>query len=166
MSQKRAMMFVDAQNLIHAAEDYYGRKKQLDFVELTDIFESKYDLIRPYWFDSHPDDHYPQDFYHFLSREGYRVTSKPLRERNDGYIEKGVDVNLATELIAQGFNDSYDTALLVSGDADYNRAIEYVQDQGKRVVVVMFDNNASGGVKEVSDDFIDLAEYGNRLRRG
>jgi uncharacterized protein (TIGR00288 family) len=96
---------------------------------------------------------------------GYRVTSKGLRERNDGYVEKGVDIELATELIAQGFNDSYDVAVIISGDTDYEKAIRYVQDQGKRVVAATFENNASGELKGLVDEFINLGEHSRELRR-
>lgn len=96
---------------------------------------------------------------------GYRVTSKPLRQRDGGHIEKGVDIELATELIAQGFNDSYEVAILVSGDADYTRAIRYVQDQGKVVVGSTFKANASGDLKETVDKFIDLGEFSSEIRQ-
>jgi uncharacterized LabA/DUF88 family protein len=160
------MIFVDAQNVTHAAQDFYGQPKQLDPVKLVEFLSEDYNLIRPYWFDSHPQDSYPQGFYHFLRMEGgYRVTSKPLRQRDGGHIEKGVDIELATELIAQGFNDSYEVAILVSGDADYTRAIQYVQDQGKRVVGTNFEQNASGDLKGTVDNFIDLGDHASEIRQ-
>lgn len=166
MSDKRAMMFVDAQNLIHAAEDHYGKPKEMDFVKLVGHFAEDYDMIRPYWFDSHHPDRRPVDFYNLLRMEGgYRVTSKPTRERGNSRREKGVDIQLATELIAQGFNDSYEVAILVSGDADYLRAIKYVQDQGKRVVGVQFNSNTAGDLKGSVDEHIDLSEHAEELRR-
>ncbi|MFC7165072.1 NYN domain-containing protein [Halospeciosus flavus] len=79
---------------------------------------------------------------------------------------EGVDVALATELIAQGFNDSYDVAVVVSGDADYDRAIRYVQDQGKVVEAAMFEGAASGRLRDAVDDFYPLNEYDERLYRG
>lgn len=166
MSEKPTMIFVDAQNLIHGAEDYYEQKKQLDPVKLADVLAEDYDLIRPYWFDSHPDGNYPQSFYHFLRMEGgYRVTSKPLRQRGERKIEKGVDIDMATEIIAQGFNDSYETAIVVTGDADFKRAIRYVQDQGKRVIGAAFSSSASGELKGTVDDFVDLKDYAAQIRR-
>jgi uncharacterized LabA/DUF88 family protein len=96
---------------------------------------------------------------------GYRVTSKALRQRNGGHIEKGVDIQLATELIAQGFNGSYDVAVLVSGDADYTRAIRYVQDQGKVVIGATFESNASGELKGTVDTFVDLSEHATDIRQ-
>lgn len=166
MPDERAMVFVDAQNVIHAAEDHYGEPYQLDAVKLVDFLTEDFNLIRPYWFASHHEDKRPRDFYHLLRMEGgYRVTSKPLRERDGGYIEKGVDIELATELIAQGFNDSYEVAIVVTGDGDYTRAIRYVQDQGKIVVGATFEANASTDLKGTVDEFVDLTEHADEIRR-
>jgi uncharacterized LabA/DUF88 family protein len=160
------MIFVDAQNVTIASKEYYGEPKQLDPVRLATFLSKDTDLIRPYWFDSHPRDNKPQGFYHFLRMEGgYRVTSKPRRQRGDRNIEKGVDIELATELIAQGFNDSYDEAILVTGDSDYDRAIRYVQNQGKKVIGATFENNASGDFKSTVDKFINLEDHSEKIRR-
>lgn len=59
MPTDRAMIFIDAQNVIHAARDYFGEPKQLDPVKLAEFLSEDYNLIRPYWFDSHPPDNYP-----------------------------------------------------------------------------------------------------------
>lgn len=159
------MVFIDAQNLIHAADHYYGERKQLDLIKLVDVLTEDLDLIRPYFFNSHPPDHYPEGWYYFLRIEGgFRVVSKTLKERGEEYKEKGVDIALATELIGQGFNDSYDVAVLVSGDDDYDRAVKYVQDQGEIVQAAMFENNASGGLKTTADKFIPLDDIAEEIR--
>lgn len=166
MSKQRTMIFIDEQNVTHAAEAHYGEPKQLDYVGLVDFLGEGYRVIRPYLFTSyHPNDK-PEGFHHALKMEaGYRVTAKPTRERGDGRIEKGVDIELATELIAQGFNDSYEVAMIVSGDADYTRAIRYVQDQGKTVIGATFDETASGDLKQAVDEFIDLGDHSEHIRR-
>lgn len=50
--------------------------------------------------------------------------------------EKAVDVKLATDLIK--LKDTYDVAIIVSGDQDYVPAVESVKDFGKRIVNVAF----------------------------
>lgn len=50
--------------------------------------------------------------------------------------EKGSDVNLAVQLVADGFHDRFDTALVVSNDSDLQPAVDIVRGElGKRVVV-------------------------------
>ena len=50
--------------------------------------------------------------------------------------EKGSDVNLAVQLVSDGFQDLFDTAFVVSDDSDIQPAVDVVRGQlGKRVVV-------------------------------
>jgi uncharacterized LabA/DUF88 family protein len=56
--------------------------------------------------------------------------STPLRSSP----EKGVDAALVTDLLSLAWQRAYDVAVLVSGDADYVPAVEYVQSQGLKVV--------------------------------
>lgn len=50
--------------------------------------------------------------------------------------EKGSDVNLAVQLVADGFQDEYDLALVVSDDSDLQPAVDVVRHVlGKRVIV-------------------------------
>lgn len=50
--------------------------------------------------------------------------------------EKAVDVKLAVDLII--LKDSYDIAVIVSGDQDYVPAVQAAKDYGKRVINVAF----------------------------
>jgi len=87
---------------------------------------------------------------------GYRVIDVPLRERRDGYIEKGVDIRLTTEFIAHAYQNRYQTAILATGDDDDVRAVEHVQDAGKRVVIASWDNNIGRRMKRVCDEYVEL----------
>ena len=42
--------------------------------------------------------------------------------------EKGSDVNLATRLLVDGFNSEYEQAVVVSNDADFAGAMQYIRD--------------------------------------
>jgi hypothetical protein len=48
--------------------------------------------------------------------------------------EKGVDAALVTDLLSLAWQRAYDVAILVSGDADYVPAVEYVQSRGLKVI--------------------------------
>jgi uncharacterized LabA/DUF88 family protein len=158
------MIFVDGQNLYHAQTEYFGGE-EIDFERFKDILSDDHELIRPYYFDSYKKGNYKQGFYHYLNMVGYRVEAQPLVERNGVDREKGADIRLATELIAQGFNDSYDIAIVVTGDRDFERAVNYVQDQGKRVIGVQFENNMSGDLKPVFDEYIKLDDIASEIRQ-
>lgn len=48
--------------------------------------------------------------------------------------EKGIDVKLATDLIVGALDNQYDTAVVVSSDADLVPAIDWVRHRGKKRV--------------------------------
>jgi uncharacterized LabA/DUF88 family protein len=54
--------------------------------------------------------------------------------------EKGLDTSLAVDMIA--LQDSFDAALLISGDADGIPGINYVKNKGKHVGVIEFRRGA------------------------
>ena len=54
--------------------------------------------------------------------------------QSDGHWhEKGVDVKIATDLVALAYRDEYDTAVLVSGDGDLAPAVTEVRSVGRVV---------------------------------
>ena len=58
--------------------------------------------------------------------------------------EKGSDVNLATRLLVDGFRGNYEQAVVISNDADFAAAMQYVRDGlGLRVVLVNPDRKRS-----------------------
>lgn len=76
-----------------------------------------------------------QRFFAFLRRLDYfEIRLGRLEKRPSGaVVEKGVDVRLATDMVAAAFEDRYDTAILISGDGDFADAVQIVKNQGKHV---------------------------------
>jgi len=60
--------------------------------------------------------------------------AEPIRRMG----EKGIDTGLVTDLLKHAWEDTYDTAVLVSSDADFIPAVEFVQEKGKRVIHIGF----------------------------
>jgi uncharacterized LabA/DUF88 family protein len=59
---------------------------------------------------------------------------KPIRQTS----EKGIDAAIITDLISMAFDDNYDIAVLVSGDADYAPAVQYIQKKTDKQIVQAF----------------------------
>jgi uncharacterized LabA/DUF88 family protein len=59
---------------------------------------------------------------------------KPLRATG----EKGIDAAVITDLLSMAFDGNYDIGVLVSGDADYAPAVEYIQKKTDRQIVQAF----------------------------
>lgn len=83
--------------------------------------------------------------------------SKTRRCRSCGAIwevheEKMTDVNIAVEMLRDAYDDTFDTALLVSADSDLTRPIEAIRDRcpDKRVVLVLPPNRQSKQLESVA----------------
>jgi uncharacterized LabA/DUF88 family protein len=55
-------------------------------------------------------------------------------------VEKGVDTSIAIELFHYALDNVYDKAILISNDADFVPAIEYIQRRGNRIIHAAFKN--------------------------
>jgi uncharacterized LabA/DUF88 family protein len=55
-----------------------------------------------------------------------------------GFKEKGVDTRIATDMIRFAWEDSYDTAVLVSADRDYIPVVNFLDSKGKRIIHGIF----------------------------
>lgn len=81
----------------------------------------------------------------FFIKRGYLMLSSGV------YHEKGVDVEIAVDLVKGAFKNTYDTALLISSDTDLLPAIKVVQEEGKRVEYIGFTDMPSIALKRQAD---------------
>lgn len=72
------------------------------------------------------------------------------------YQVKEDDIHLAVDMVKMACDDFYDVGILVSSDGDFVPAIEAVQNSGKRIRNVGFDNRFSYHLKKVCDEFVKL----------
>ena len=72
-------------------------------------------------------------------------------------VEKGVDTSIAIELFHYALDNVYDTAILISGDADFVPAIEYIQRRGNHIIHAGFKDQAFE-VKKACWDHIDFED--------
>jgi uncharacterized LabA/DUF88 family protein len=80
-----------------------------------------------------------------------------------GYVdyvpsEKMTDVNIATEMMADAFQDKFDTAILISADSDLTRTVKKIKTifPHKRVVVVFPPNRSSADLKYIAQESFQL----------
>lgn len=81
---------------------------------------------------------------------------KIFGEKVTNYIEKGVDIAIASDMLKFAYSDSYDTAILISGDGDFVSALEGVQNLGKHVENAYFNKGHSIYLRETCDRFVCL----------
>ena len=161
----RVAIFIDGSNLYHALKNNFGRY-DLYFTGFINKLCSSRPLFRTYyynilqdpnkWAETHKEQH---EFIEVLNKTPYLEVRLGSTKVAQGVpIEKGIDVMLATDLLYFAWNNSYDVAVLVSGDSDFGYALQAVKNMGKHVEVAYFEN-------VVSKDLLDIADNRHLLDR-
>lgn len=67
--------------------------------------------------------------------------------------EKGSDVNLATYLLTDAFDDAFDTAVIISNDSDLKEPIRLTRDRFRKKIVLLGPKTAriSGALRPLAD---------------
>lgn len=159
VKQKRVAIFVDAANLFHAAQklDIYIEYRKLKAFLTADNF------LTGAWFYTGVDSSKSEQlsFLSHLRHIGYHVFSKELIKRADGSQKANLDIKIALDMTK--FVNSYDTAVLVTGDGDFEYAVEEVQNQGKWVVVIGLRSMTSYQLCDIADRYIDVADIKDKI---
>jgi len=147
---KRAVAFVDGQNLFYAAKKAFGyRFPNYDPKALAERITATrgWTLSQTFFYTGIPDRTDNPFWNHFwtaklavMGTRGIRTFSRSLRYRNqtvrlpDGGTttilvgeEKGVDVRLALDVVRMGRENRYDVALIFSQDQDLSEAADEVK---------------------------------------
>jgi len=183
MPTERVAIFIDGSNLYHALEATLKRH-DLNFTEFVKTLCGDRGLFRTYYYNALQDavarpDAFKeqQDFLDSLRKTPYLEVRLGIIKTTQGtQIEKGVDIMLATDLLYFAWNNFYDIAVLVSGDADFAYALQAVKNMGKHVEVAYFEGATARELLNVADarHQLDRAFFANlftarrrkRRRRG
>lgn len=71
-------------------------------------------------------------------------------------VEKGTDINLAVHMLSKAYQNSYDVAILVSGDTDYIPIIEILHQIGKIVILAVLPTQNIDKYKDYKDAHISM----------
>lgn len=163
MADERVTIFIDGSNLYHGAKATFKRT-DMDFTKLSLALASGRKLIRTYYYsapvrqeDGEAGYQAQQKFFAKLEMLPYfEIRLGRLEKRGTTLVEKGIDVQIATDMILQAHSNAYDTAVLVSGDADYCPAIQAVKTMGKHVEVATTQVGKSYQLMKAADRFVEL----------
>ncbi|MCP4104732.1 MAG: NYN domain-containing protein [Desulfobacteraceae bacterium] len=94
-------------------------------------------------------------FYSLLRDFGYKVIQKNVKwytdERGNRFGKANADLDMAVDVLLQSKN--MDRVLLVTGDGDFIRVVQALQNNGCRVEVVAFEN-VSADLRREADMFV------------
>lgn len=145
-ANKRTVVFIDGQNLFHAAKDAFGYLyPNFDVLGLASglCVREEFSLVGVRFYTGVPDKADSPHWNHFwtaktavLGRQGIFVYTRPVRRGR----EKGIDVRLAIDIIRMAHRGEFDVALVLSQDQDLSevadevRLISLEQDRWIRIV--------------------------------
>ncbi|KPK50663.1 MAG: hypothetical protein AMK72_01625 [Planctomycetes bacterium SM23_25] len=160
---ERVCIFVDGSNLYHGAKALLPDGR-IDIQKLITWLCGERQLLRAYYYNvpmpPTPDptaSKAQQRFFDALAHIDYlEVRLGRLEPRGETLVEKGVDVQIAVDMLEMAVRNVYDTAILVSSDGDFAKAIEAVKGWGKHVEVAHFER--AYRVKQAADKTIELNE--------
>jgi len=70
--------------------------------------------------------------------------------------QKGVDVQIAVDMLVGAFAGIFDIAILVAGDADFVPVVEEVKRRGVMVAIAASSSSLSDDLRRAADRFIDI----------
>lgn len=133
---KRIAVFVDGGNF------YHTQKKlgwDVDSERLIDFCKQFGDVAEAIYYTGSSNDAKQRKYHDFLAYTGYSLVTKPVKTIYDQTTGQTTQkANLDIEIVLDMFNmiDRYDMAILVSGDGDFERALQQLKSRGKEVKVI------------------------------
>lgn len=75
--------------------------------------------------------------------------------------------NLDIEIVIDMINtaERYDTAVLLSGDGDFERAVELLRSKGKEIVAVSTEGRIAKELINAVDRYVDLRDLRSEIER-
>jgi len=149
---ERVMVFIDGGYLRGLHKQYY-KHDNIDFGKLFQIIHQMYatipgypfqlNLLGIYYYDAIVDvreKEYAKQLAYFereLNRMWYIVRlGKLVKIPEQGFKQKGVDILMAIDAVSKAYQNQYDMAIFVVGDADFVPLIEAVKNAGKKTILI------------------------------
>lgn len=168
---KRGMIFIDGSNVFF--DWSLANHTKMDIEKYIELVQSKFpevDFIRTYYFTSKTDNNtmflqhvnkipYCQVITGRLQEKTIKIEKRhnikcgmcktPVVGSITTQTDKGTDVNIAVEMLKHAYAKSYDTAVLISRDADFTGVVKIIKNLGCNVELVLFES-AQANAQELS----------------
>lgn len=167
MKTEHNIAFIDGQNL------HLGTKEngwQVSFLKLKIYLQENYSVNEAFYFLGYISEK-EQDLYNNLQKAGFIVIfkshNKELQAKKKGNVDTDIVFEIMKSLID---NPNFDKTILISGDGDYKKVVDYLIKKNK-FKKVLFPNKkfSSSLYKDLGSEFFDYLdnfksyiEYKNR----
>lgn len=143
---ERVSLFIDFYNFISSSNDYLKQKCFIDYTKIQEYFVDTTTQVygKTYIYGG-------LNFGKMLDFLEHQPRIDVIRgEVGKDNKEKCTDINIATGLLTKAFHNSYDVALLFSGDRDYKKVVRELRRMGKIVGIVTPDGEAKESAKDLA----------------
>ncbi len=131
-SKPTAAIFVDVQNIYYTCRE--SHRRNFDYNAFWREVSNQYDIQHAFAYAIDRGDAKQREFQNILRAIGFEVKLKPFIQRADGSAKGDWDVGITLDAIEYG--SQTDTAILLSGDGDFDLLAKKLRDEkGKRVEV-------------------------------
>ncbi|MDD5433496.1 MAG: NYN domain-containing protein [Candidatus Pacebacteria bacterium] len=152
--EQRVEVLIDVQNLYHSARNLHQARVNFNEVLKSAIAGRKFIRAFAYVVKTKTGEEKP--FFDALNNLGIEMRVKDLQEFYDGQKKADWDVGIVIDAIRTA--PGVDVVVLCSGDGDFIPLVEYLKNQGKRVEIMAFGKTSSSTLKEIADEFTDIAQ--------
>jgi uncharacterized LabA/DUF88 family protein len=165
----RAVVLIDNGYLSAILRDEF-KETRIDYLKLSEVICKGYSRLRTYIYDCLPYQANPPTqeqqelyagkvkFFNALSKlPSFEPRFGKQRPRAGGFVQKGVDVLLAVDLVRLSSKGQIQKAFLIAGDGDYVPAVKAAKDDGVSVKLY------HSGVFQTTLDGHTIPKYSNEL---
>lgn len=180
ISPERVAVFIDGRNFYHGAKDVKKDGLKVRLQKIVEELVGDRVFVKAFYYNALLDKSLNMDSYEAHNQfiniiknfPGFEVVLCDWRKitEKDGsvrYDTKGDDVQLAHDLLIGAFDDVYDTAIILSGDADFIPVIKTLQKRfGKKIGNGFFRRTSSYKLRKMCDFSINLNKLIRNLNKG
>ncbi len=164
---ERIAIFIDGANM------FYAQRKigwHIDYKKVYDFYAKQAQVYNAFYYTSvtNPLDPGMEGFLRALTGMGYTVRRKTVKEIADqesGQIirKANLDIEIVIDMLTTA--DLYDRAALISGDGDFERAVEYLRGRGKRIEGLGVRSMAAYDLVNAMDQYLYLEDYRDEMEK-
>lgn len=159
---KKCIILVDGSNFYFKLKDLkFQNLLNFNFTDFNKFLSGKHEVVKSiYHIGRIKTDGSPKTqkmfnsqrklFYH-LKTHDYLYSLGYLMKNDGKYHEKGVDVNMAVDILVTAYENIADKIILISSDTDLLPAIKKAQQKGKTVEYIGFSHKPSLAMVAVCD---------------
>lgn len=147
--------FIDGQNLHLGTLE---KNWKVDYSKFRTYLKDKYHITKAYYFLGFVTEA-NQDLYTALQEAGFIVVFREHSAQMTGNKKGNVDTDIVFEVMRSISEEKFDLIVLVSGDGDYKKLIDYLIKQ-QRLLKILFPNQkyASSLYKQLGSEYFDYLD--------